>query len=161
MDITHQRLLVAAQGYSELALPELALAELASIPEEVQHHPLVVETRLSVLMQAKLYEEALPVARELCQLVPERTSGFIHVAFCLHELGNTGAARDLLVSGPPALKAEATYHYNLACYEAVLGNVDEARAHLDVSFAMDKKLRDYAHTDPDLAVLRDVGLVQK
>jgi predicted Zn-dependent protease len=151
MDITHQRLLIAAQGYSELGLPDLSLAELALIPEESQDHPMVVETRLSVLMQAKRYQEALPIGQTLCKLVPDRTVGFIHLAFCLHELGNTPAARDLLLQGPPALKAEATYHYNLACYEAVLGNVDQARAHLDVSFAMDKKLRDYAKSDPDLA----------
>jgi predicted Zn-dependent protease len=159
MDISDQRLLVAAQGYSELGLPELALAELRLITGEGQHDPVVVETRLAILMQAKRYKEALPAAKELCALCPDRTAGFIHVAFCLHELGQTGAARDLLVNGPQALKAEATYHYNLACYEAVLGNYIEARAHLDVSFAMDKKLRDYAHTDPDLAVLRDGGLV--
>jgi predicted Zn-dependent protease len=161
MDITHQRLLVAAQGYSELDLPELALAELGLIPAEFRHDPIFVETRLSVLMQAKRYKDALPAARELCQVCPERTAGFIHLAFCLHELGNTGAARDLLLTGPAALKAEATYYYNLACYEAVLGNLGEARAHLDVSFAMDRKLRDYAHTDPDLAGLRDIGLVSQ
>ena len=159
MDITHQRLLVAAQGYSELGLPDLAVAELDLIPSEVQGDPIVVETRLSVLMLAKRYHDALPVGEKLCALCPERTAGYIHLAFCMHELGKTGAARDLLVNGPTALKAEATYHYNLACYEAVLGNVVEARAHLDVSFAMDKKLREYAHTDPDLAVLRDGGLV--
>ena len=161
MDIIHQRLLVAAQGYSELGLPDLALDELRLITGEAVNDPVVVETRLSVLMQAKRYPDALPVAKQLCELCPDRTAGFIHVAFCMHELGNTGAARDLLVNGPQALKAEATYHYNLACYEAVLGNVQQARAHLDVSFAMDKKLRDYAHTDPDLAVLRDGGLVPK
>jgi predicted Zn-dependent protease len=107
-----------------------------------------------VLMQARRYQDAIPFGRELCQLAPEKTMGFIHVAYCLHELGNTQAARELLLSGPPALKAEATYHYNLACYEAVLGNIQQARAHLDVSFAMDRKLKDIAHSDPDLAPLR-------
>ncbi len=159
MDITQQRLLFAAQGYSELGLPDLALSELDSIGEEARHESIVVETRLAVLMQAKRYQDALPIGRELCELSPDRTSGFIHLAFCLHELGNTGAARDLLINGPAALKAEATYHYNLACYEAVLGNLQEARAHLDVSFAMDRKLKDYAVNDPDLAVLRNGGLV--
>jgi predicted Zn-dependent protease len=154
MDLSHQRLLVAAQGYSELELPDLALAELAQIPEENQRDPAVLETRLSVLMQAQRYRDAIPCGRELCQLAPERTSGFIHVAYCLHELGNTQAARELLLSGPPALKAEATYHYNLACYEAVLGNIPQAQAHLDVSFAMDRKLKDIASSDPDLAPLR-------
>ena len=153
MDTTHHRQLLAAQGYSELGLPELALEELASIPEEDQHDAEIVEVRLAVLMQAQRYQDALAIGRELCTLAPDKTAGYIHLAYCLHELGNTKAARELLLSGPPALKAEATYHYNLACYEAVLGNFDDARAHLGVSFAMDKKLREYAHTDPDLAPL--------
>jgi len=157
MDVMHQRLLVAAQGYSELGLPELALDELARIPGEEQHEPVVVEARLSVLMQARRFREALPHSQELCRLQPEKTAGFIHAAFCLHEMGNTHGARELLLSGPAALKAEPTYHYNLACYEAALGNLDEARAHLDVSFAMDKKLRDHARTDPDLRSITGVG----
>jgi predicted Zn-dependent protease len=161
LDITHQRLLVAAQGYSELGLPELALHELGLIDACHQHQPIVVETRLSVLMQARRYRDALVCGRELCQVAPDRTSGFIHAAFCLHELGNTKAARELLLSGPAALKAEATYHYNLACYEAVLGNYQQARAHLGVSFAMDKKLKEFADTDPDLAPLRNVGEISQ
>ncbi len=158
MDVIHQRLLVAAQGYSELGMPELAIEELALLPEELQHEPPVVETRLSVLMQARRYKDALPFSQELCRLQPDRTAGFIHAAFCLHEMGNTRGARELLLSGPAALKAEPTYHYNLACYEAALGNLDEARAHLDVSFAMDKKLRDHARTDPDLRSLHEMGV---
>ena len=154
MDVIHQRLLIAAQGYSELGLPDLALAELELIPSEYQSQPTAVETRLSVLMQAKRYKDALPFGQELCRLVPEKSSGFIHSAFCMHELGNTKAAREILLNGPSSMKAEATYHYNLACYEAKLGNLDQARAYLDVSFAMDKKLKEYALSDPDLDVLR-------
>lgn len=154
MDVFHQRLLLAAQGYNELGLPDLAMAELDLIPAEMQSDAIVVETRLSVLMQAKRWKDALPVGQELCRLVPDKSTGFIHAAFCMHEMGNTKGAREILLSGPQVLKAEATYHYNLACYEAKLGNLDAARAHLDVSFAMDKKLREYALEDPDLDVLR-------
>lgn len=158
MEAHHQRLLIAAQGYSELGLPELAMLELDAVPEEFQHEPMVVESRLSILMQAKRFKEALPHSQELCRLQPDRTAGFIHAAFCLHELGNTHGARELLLSGPASLKAEATYHYNLACYEAALGNLDQARAHLDVSFAMDKKLRDHAKSDPDLRVFHEISV---
>lgn len=154
MDVFHKRLLIAAQGYSELGLPDLALAELALIPEDLRGESVVVETMLSVLMQAQRWTAALPVGQELCRLEPEKSEGFIHAAFCLHELGNTKAAKELLMNGPAKLKAEATYHYNLACYEARLGNLDQARAYLDVSFAMDKNLKEFALDDPDLDVLR-------
>jgi predicted Zn-dependent protease len=157
MHIPYQRLLIAAQGYSELGLPELALDELRLVPPDMQHEPMVVETRLSVLMQARRFKDALPFGQELCRVAPDKTAGFIHAAFCLHELGNTREARELLLSGPPGLKAEATYHYNLACYEAVLGNLVQAQAHLGVSFAMDKKLREHASNDPDLKELAAMG----
>ncbi len=159
MQTNHKRLLVAAQGYSELGLPDLGLAELNLLPGELQRDPVVVETRLSVLMGARRYKEALPIAQELCRLVPEKSTGFIHTAFCMHELGDSQSARDILAGGPNSLKSDATYYYNLACYETALGNFDEARANLDVSFAMDKKLRDYAMNDPDLEALRPCGVV--
>lgn len=157
MDIAHQRIFVAAQGYSELGLPELALAELGFLPPEVQESPVGVESRLSVLMQAKRWKPALGLGRALCEIAPDKTAGYIHAAFCLHELGRSREALELLARGPSSLKAEPTYHYNLACYEAALGNLEQARAHLNVSFAMDKKLKDYARTDPDLEPLRALG----
>ena len=58
------------------------------------------------------------------------------------------------MSGPETLHADPTYHYNLACYECRLGNFDLARVHLDRSFHLDKKYRDFAKTDPDLKALR-------
>ncbi len=158
METTHERVLIAAQGYSELDMHECALAELARLPAALQHDAMVVETHLSIYMQARRFAEALPFGQELCRMRPEVPVGFIHAAFCFHELGKTREARELLISGPPALKAEATYHYNLACYEATLGNLEEARAYLATSFSLDRKLKDHAREDPDLRVLRDKGL---
>jgi predicted Zn-dependent protease len=153
MDIAHKRLIIAAQGYSELGLPELALDELDLLPDDLRTSAIGVESRLSVLMQARRWKPALNVGRELCRLAPNKTAGYIHTAFCLHELGKSREALEVLNSGPAALKAEPSYHYNLACYEAALGNIEQARAHLNVSFAMDKSLKEYARTDPDLKPL--------
>ncbi len=153
----HQRTLLAAQGYCELEMFGDALAELNSLPDEAQHHPMAVEMRLVVLMQAKLWEQALETARELCSIMPKGLSGFIHAAFCLHEMKRTEEARSTLLDGPDTLHTDPTYHYNLACYECILGNVELARAHLDRSVQLDKKYKAYAKTDPDLAGLRDAA----
>ena len=64
--------------------------------------------------------------------------------------GRAGDQPDLLPAGPAALLGEATYHYNLGCYDATLGNIEEAQAHLRTSFKLDNKFREYARTDPDL-----------
>ena len=152
---SHERTLLAAQGYSELAMHDDALAQLDSLPEETAKNPTVLELRAVVLMQARRWKPALAVSRELCATEPAKTSGFIHTAFCLHELGRTDEARECLLTGPDALRAEPTFHYNLACYECALGHLDLARMHLDKSFTLDKKMRDFAKSDPDLAALRE------
>ena len=151
----HERTLLAAQGYSELAMHDDALAQLDSLPDETAKNPTVLELRAVVLMQAKRWKPALAVSRELCATEPAKTIGFIHTAFCLHELGRTDEARECLLAGPDALRAEPTFHYNLACYECALGHLDLARMHLDKSFTLDKKMRDFAKSDPDLAALRE------
>ena len=150
----HERTLLAAQGYRELGMVDDALAELEGLPAALERHATVLELRLVILMQARRWDDALKAGRDLCQIEPEKTMGYIHVAFCLHELGHTIEARDTLLGGPTTLHAEPTYHYNLACYECHLGNLDLARAHLDRSFQLDKKFREFARTDPDLEPLR-------
>jgi predicted Zn-dependent protease len=150
----HKRTLVAAQGYCELGMHDDALAELDTLPPEAQALPTVLEMRLVILMQARRWKEALEPSVALCRLQPESTSGFVHAAFCLHELGRTAEAKEMLLSGPATLRDEATFYYNLACYECALGNLDIARQLLDRSFSMDSKFREYAKTDSDLEPLR-------
>src|SRR5688572_23804320 len=97
-----------------------AMQELKSLPKEAQKEPPAVEMRLAIHMQGKRWKDALKAAKELCEMRPDSSSGFIHAAFSLHELGRTQEARDTLLKGPASLHKEATYHYNLACYECIL-----------------------------------------
>ncbi len=151
----HERTILAAQGYSELSMFDDAIAELDSLPEATANNSTVIELRTVILMQAKRWKPALTASRDLCRAEPAKTSGFIHTAFCLHELGRTAEARDVLLSGPDALHTEPTFHYNLACYECALGHLDLARLHLEKSIELDKKMREFARTDPDLAALHE------
>ena len=142
--------LLAAQGYFELGMLEDAKAELDSLPDSMQGTSDVLQMRLFGYIRVRRWEEALAVSRTLCRMLPKETIGYIHAAFCLHEMRRTAEAKSLLLAGPSALLNEATYHYNLGCYDAVLGNIEEAQAHLRVSFRLDKKFREFARTDPDL-----------
>ena len=56
----------------------------------------------------------------------------------------------MLLKGPPALRREPIYYYNLGCYEALLGYSNDARRHLETSFQMDGSFRELAKNDPDL-----------
>jgi len=145
-----ERILLAAQGYIELEMPAEALAELDRLPPEDRDREEVLQLRLFVMMRGRLWQPALEVCSRLRQLCPSSSTGFIHGAFCLHEMGRTAEAKSLLLQGPSSLAKEATFFYNLGCYDAVLGNLQEAAAALRTSFEMDKKFREIAKYDPDL-----------
>ena len=112
-----------------------------------------LEQRIVILLKLRRWKTAATCARKLCRLLPEQPAGFIHLAFCLHELGETARARDVLREAPANVRRDATCCYNLACYEAVLGELDAARLHLAQSISIDKRFRDFARTDSDLAAL--------
>jgi tetratricopeptide (TPR) repeat protein len=152
----YERNINAAQGYSELGMHDDALAELDAIPAPLSRRPELVEMRLLILMHARRWKQALPIARKLCEVAPEATGGYIHSAFCLHELGRTKDAREVLLKGPPCLLNEAVFYYNLACYDVALGDRDQAVENLERSFRMDKKFRQFAQNDPDLAAIRSL-----
>ncbi len=145
-----ERALLAAQGYLELDMPKEALRELDELSAEDRRTVEVLQVKLFILMRARRWPEAMAVCDGLREVAPEQTTGFIHGAFCLHELGRTREAKELLLQGPAELLREATYYYNLGCYDAVLGNLEEAQHALELSFKMDDKFREIAKYDPDL-----------
>ena len=96
------------------------------------------------------WQRALTLSRKLCRVAPECGAGYLHAGFCLNQLGRTEEARGMLLKGPPALRREPIYYYNLGCYEALLGYAQDARRHLETSFRMDESFRELAKNDPDL-----------
>lgn len=105
-------------------------------------------------MHRKSWLRALTVSRKLCQVAPDCGAGYLHAGFCLHELGKTAQAKELLLKGPIALLKEPIYYYNMGCYNALLGNVEEAQFNLKTSFKMDATFRELAKKDPDLKAVQ-------
>jgi tetratricopeptide (TPR) repeat protein len=143
----------AACGYAELGMAAESIAELNAIDDEFQYRPEVLQLRLHHLMRRKQWSRALTISRRLCRAAPEASAGFLHAGFCLHQIGRTREAKELLLRGPTALLKEPIYYYNMGCYEVLLGNLKDARVHLQISFKMDSSFRDLAKRDPDLRPL--------
>ncbi len=133
-----------------------SLAELDALPARLQRRPEVLQLRLHHFMRRKRWGPALRISQLLCRVAPDCGAGFPHAGFCLHQLGKTADARKLLVTGPVALLKEPIYYYNLGCYDALLGNIQEAEANLQISFRMDRTLREIAKQDPDLRALHSM-----
>ena len=150
-----ERRIVAAQGYVELGLYAEAREELSHLPETALDRVDVIELRLLCLMGNHHWEEALALTYRLCAAEPNEPGGFIHAAYCLHELGRTTEALDMLAKGPAALRTKPVYYYNLGCYLAKLGQDEKALQLLSQAFEMDGSLRSHARKDPDLDCLRE------
>lgn len=144
------RRILAAQGYVELGLHDEARVELAPLPPKEQNRVDVIEVTVLCHMNDHCWVEALALAQKLCRLEPDQPGGFIHSAFCLHEMGRTQEALDVLARGPATLKTKPVYYYNLGCYLARLGQEEKALQLLKQSFEMDGDLRRDARKDPDL-----------
>ncbi len=154
--VSFEHHILAACGYAELGMTRQSYAELNAIDESQQLRPEVLHLRLHNLMQEKRWARAYRVSLQLCQAAPECATGFLHGGYCLHQLNKTKAARQLLLKGPVALLKEPIYYYNLGCYEALLGNIDDAKVHLKISFEMDTSFRDLAKRDPDLQSIQEL-----
>jgi Flp pilus assembly protein TadD len=146
----------AACGYAELGMTRQSIAELNEIDQPHQHRPEVLQLRLHHLMRGQRWASALRISQKLCRAAPDCSAGYLHAGFCLHELGKTAEAKQLLLKGPAALLKEPIYYYNMGCYEALLGNVKDARINLETSFRMDSSFRELAKKDPDLKAVQDL-----
>jgi tetratricopeptide (TPR) repeat protein len=141
----------AASGWLDLGLPDEAMIELQHLSVHDQATSEVLEMKLVVQMECKLWNAASETARVLCGINPLNAEYFLQGAFCLHETGDTLAAHNWLLQGPRALLEMPTFHYNIGCYLWILGEEESARTHLRRAFEMDNSLEAFAKTDRDLA----------
>ncbi|MGE9271427.1 MAG: tetratricopeptide repeat protein [Verrucomicrobiales bacterium] len=148
--------LQTAVGWLELGLPEDALRELEGLSARDRMQQQALEVKLVAQMKAGHWNGGADTGRLLCLRDPQEPRFFIHAAYCLHETGDTVAARNFLMKGPSNLMEEPLFHYNIACYYAVLGEAQQARVHLTKAFAMDEGLRDVAEKDQDLSGLGEL-----
>ncbi len=144
-----------ARGYLDLAMYDEAWLELDRLPSDKRDRPEAREMRIVVRLDQGRTDEALALCSVLCSLHPENHAGFIQGAYCLHALGRTEDAIEHLQSGPETLREEPVYFYNLACYELALGKTQAALTWLRLSIEMDRRFRERALADPDLAAIRD------
>ena len=143
--------LQAAQGWMELGNHEEANEELELIDAPLRAHPDVLEVRWLIHQKVENWELCENIGSALVKLVPERTTGWIHRSFALHEMKRTQEAYDELKPALDTFKDEYLVWYNVACYACVLGNKDEARGLLSKAIELGgDAVKVQALNDPDL-----------
>lgn len=141
------------EGYCDLEMWEDAQSELRELGTLMDRTLKGRELRLRVLMGLRSWLPAGELAMELAGEFPTERHWFTHGAYCLHELGRTQEAREFLMTGPPSLREDPLFYYNLACYECVLGEIETAKLLLQQAFERDQSLRELARSDADLAAM--------
>ena len=144
-----------ALGYIGLGMFDAAWAELEAIAAEEQGLPLVRSTRVDYHLAAKQWKRAVVVAGELARAHPDVENAWIGWAYALRELQRIEEARVVLVAAEPHHgRTSAVLHYNLACYDSLLGALGSAKRRLAQACRMDPQFKAAAREDPDLVALR-------
>lgn len=146
------------RGYIDLKMFDEAWSAIEDLPPEDRSSPDTQELRIIIMLDQGRIHDAWKLSAILSDLHPDNNAGFIQGAWCLHASGETERAIEHLNSGPPSLKEEPVYFYNLACYELALGKKQAALTWLKRSFEMDPSSRAKALEDPDLSCLREAIL---
>lgn len=150
--------LAAAMGWLELGNPSEAGQELARLAAASLEHPDVLSVRWEVCAATRSWDAALEVAEILTSKFPERASGWIHRAYALRRAKGGGLAKawDVLRPAFERFPKETTISFNLACYAAQLGRLEEAMEWLHTSMEAEEdvaRVKQRALADPDLQPL--------
>ena len=151
----NQRLLTAAEGFLELDMPLDANDEIESIDPEVRHVPEVLAVRVGIYRALEAWPLMQTVAKQLALHAPDEADWTVAWAFATRRADSLDAARRILVNAVERLPGVAVFAFNLACYEAQLGDIASAKAHLSRAIELRADLRLRALEELDLRPLWD------
>jgi tetratricopeptide (TPR) repeat protein len=148
-----QRALHAADGYLYLGLPDEALGELTFVPIPEQTDPSVLLAKVRVLLHLKRWGEAEELSLMGTSHHPEEEEFTVQRAFALHQLNKGDEAVEVLLAAPEWIRRTGILHYNLACYEARLGDLTTAKQCIKAAIQLNAAMKKNARVDPDLQAL--------
>ncbi len=148
-----QRALHAADGYLFLAMPEEALEELGGIPVPEQTDSSVLLARVRVLLHLHRWCDAEALSSDSATHHPDEEEFTVQRAFALHQLNKGEKAVEVLLAAPDWIRRTGILHYNLACYEARLGDLGTARQCIHAAIQLNAAMKKNARMDPDLQAL--------
>lgn len=155
-NVSTQRRVQYALGYIGLGLINEASDELEAVDFGDRFSTEVIAARVELHMAAKHWDIVVNFAATLTERTPEDVRGWISQAFALRELDRVAEAKDVLLRALPLHGEKAALvHYNLACYECLLGNVAAAKERLATASRMDAHWKETALDDPDLKSMWD------
>src|SRR5436305_1383609 len=83
-------------------------------------------------------------------MLPDNVQWAVSWAFATRRSDSIGAARLILLEAVEQIPTAAILHYDLACHECQLGDVEVAKARLQHAIKLDPRYREKALDDEDL-----------
>jgi len=154
LSVHTRRQLGYAEGYLTLGLKTEAAEALAEITEPDRNTTPVLAMGMAVQCERADWIAASRVGSVLCEREPNVPAYWIQWAYATRRHAGLTQAREILMRGVGLHPREAVFHFNLACYEAQLGHLDDARAFLETACGLDESFTELAKTDEDLVPLR-------
>jgi Flp pilus assembly protein TadD len=150
--------LKAAIGWLELGNHSEAGEEIARVSATNLNHPDVLEVRWAICAEGSSWDAAEEVAKALVAVAPERASGWVHRAYAARRAvnGSLAQAEKLLLEALHKFPKESVIPYNLACYAAQRGRLDDAWNWLHKAMEVEgdvKTIKQRALGDTDLKPL--------
>lgn len=138
-----------------LGNPLEANEELEQIDSECSFHPAVLAMRWQVYAGAQWWEAAYVVSKALIEFAPEAPAAWICHANTVRNYKGLMEAWHTLLGAVNKFPKDAVVRYNLACYAAQLGLLEEACGWLIQAFNIDdsSQLKVAALYDADLQPL--------
>lgn len=140
-----------------MGMLDAAAEALSLIAEGERAASPVLVVSLAVHTERGDWAKAAEVGAILCEREPGEAWHWIQWAYAVRRSVSLTAAKEILMRGVALHPREAIFHFNLACYEAQLGRIDDARVLLETACALDETFVEMAKTDEDLAPLRAVS----
>ena len=145
--------LKAAEGFVELGMYLEAEDELGQIDPYCLIDPQVLRVRLELYAGLQNWGLMQMVARRLTQRDPGKVQWRISLAYATRRAESLEAAKSILIDALESHPEEGIVHYNLACYDCQLGNLNDAKKHLTQATKADEKFKSMALDDADLEPL--------
>ena len=149
-----QRRLLAASGFAELSLFQEAVQELEELPESSKELPPVLVVWLEVYQQLAEMVRSRIRRHAVIGNGTRRTGLADRSGLCDPTRRGLVFANEVLLQAGEKFPNCGIIQFNLACYAAQLGQLDEARQRLRRAVQLDQEFASMAKTDADLEPIR-------
>jgi Flp pilus assembly protein TadD len=121
----------ASVGWLLLGNSTDSAIEFKKLSRSYPDHPDYLHVKCRVLIAERNWMQALETGRQQVRVAPHDSHGWVHQAYCLHELKRTDEAFQILAMASKRFPRDTLITYNLACYCCHLKRYNDALNWID------------------------------